>query len=88
MKNMSAWAIRNPILPIVLFVVLTFIGIVSFVRLPINLNPDVSFPGVSVNVMQPGAAPTEIETQVTQKIDAAVAGVSDVPRTRHRCLCL
>ncbi len=86
MKNMSAWAIRNPILPIVLFVVLTFIGIVSFVRLPINLNPDVSFPGVSVNVMQPGAAPTEIETQVTQKIDAAVAGVSDVRSVTSRAV--
>ncbi len=78
MKNMSAWAIRNPILPIVMFVVLLFVGIVSFVRLPINLNPDVTFPLVNVIVTQPGAAPTEIETQVTRKIEAAVAGIGDV----------
>ena len=78
MKNMSAWAIRNPTMPIVLFVVLTFMGIVSFVRLPINLNPDVSFPIVIVSVSQPGAAPTEIETQVTQKVEGAVRSVSNV----------
>ncbi|HRX89315.1 MAG TPA: efflux RND transporter permease subunit, partial [Steroidobacteraceae bacterium] len=86
MKNMSAWAIRNPILPIVLFIVLTFVGIVSFIRLPINLNPDVSFPMVNVTVSQPGAAPTEIETQVTQKIEAAVAGVADVRNITSRAV--
>ncbi|MEZ5475371.1 MAG: efflux RND transporter permease subunit [Steroidobacteraceae bacterium] len=86
MKNISAWAIRNPVLPIVLFVILTFVGLVSFVRLPINLNPDVSFPGVNVTVVQPGAAPTEIETQVTQKIEAAVAGISDVRNITSRAV--
>ena len=78
MKNISAWAIRNPILPIVLFVVLLFVGTVAFVRLPINLNPDISFPVVQVIVNQPGAAPTEIETQITQKIEGAVAGLGTV----------
>lgn len=76
MKNMSAWAIRHPTFPIVLFMVLTFVGLVSFQRLPINLNPDVSFPLVSVQVSQPGAAPSEIETQITQKIEGAVRSVS------------
>ena len=73
MRNMSAWAIRNPTLPIVAFLVLTVLGIVSFVRLPINLNPDISFPLIIVQVSQPGAAPPEIETQITQ---AGLAGVS------------
>jgi len=84
MKNMSAWAIRHPTLPIVLFMVLTFIGLVSFQRLPINLNPDVSFPIVSVQVSQPGAAPSEIETQITQKVEGAVRSVSDVRSIRSR----
>ena len=78
MKNMSAWAIRHPTLPIVLFMVLTFVGLISFQRLPINLNPDVSFPLVSVRVSQPGAAPSEIETQITQKVEGAVRSVADV----------
>ena len=44
MKNISAWAIRHPVTPLVLFVVLTFMGVVAFIRLPVNLNPDISFP--------------------------------------------
>ena len=78
MRNMSAWAIRNPIPPIVLFAALMLAGIVSFVRLDINNFPDVSFPVVQVVVAQPGAAPTELETQVTQRVEAAVRSISGV----------
>jgi multidrug efflux pump subunit AcrB len=78
MKNMSAWAIRHPVSPVVLFVVLLFMGVVAFVRLPITLNPDIAFPIVHVTVTQPGAAPQEIETQVLQKIEGSVAGVGNI----------
>ena len=80
MKNISAWAIKHPIFPLVLFMVLTFVGITSFIRLPINLNPDISFPMVQVTVSQPGAAPTEMETQIMQKVEGSVAGVGNVHR--------
>jgi len=78
MKNISAWAIRHPIIPIVLFVVLFFIGSISFMMLPINLQPDISFPLVSVMVSQPGAAPTELETQVAQKIEGQIASIGNI----------
>jgi hydrophobe/amphiphile efflux-1 (HAE1) family protein len=80
LKNISAWSIQHPISPVVLFVVLTFVGIVAFARLPITLNPDVAFPAVRVEVSQPGAAPTELETQITQKIEGAVASLGNVRR--------
>jgi len=78
MRNISAWAIRNPLPPIVFFIAMTLAGIVSFMRMDVNLMPDVSVPFISVNVSQPGAAPTELETQVTQRVEAAVRGVSGV----------
>ncbi|MGH8139046.1 MAG: efflux RND transporter permease subunit [Steroidobacteraceae bacterium] len=78
MKNISAWAIRHPVSPVVLFVVLLFMGVVAFVRLPITLDPDISFPLVHVIVSQPGAAPQEIETQVLQKIEGSIAGVGNI----------
>ncbi|MBV9696699.1 MAG: efflux RND transporter permease subunit [Gammaproteobacteria bacterium] len=78
MKNISAWAIRHPVSPVVLFVVLLFMGLVAFNRLPRTLNPDVSFPGVSVIVSQPGASPQEIETQIMQKVEAAVASIGNI----------
>ncbi|PZU14525.1 MAG: ABC transporter permease [Sphingobium sp.] len=77
-RNISAWAIRNPVTPLVLFAALVMAGIVSFLRMDVNQNPDISFPLVSVTVVQPGAAPTELETQVTQRIEAAVRGISGV----------
>ena len=77
-RNISAWSIRNPIAPLVLFTALLLAGIVSFMRMDVNDNPDVDFPAAQVIVVQPGAAPTELETQVTQRIEAAVRGISGV----------
>jgi multidrug efflux pump subunit AcrB len=77
-RNISAWAIRNPVAPIVLFIALTLAGIVSFMQMKINNNPDVAFPAAEVTVSQPGAAPTEMETQVAQKVEAALRGINGV----------
>ncbi len=78
MRNISSWAIKNPTFPIVMFLVLTFLGVVSFSRMAINQNPDISFPAVTVTVVQPGAAPTEMEKQITQRIEGAVASIGNV----------
>ncbi len=77
-RNISSWAIRNPVPPIVFFVVLLIAGIVSFMRMDVNDSPDVEFPFVNVSISQPGAAPTELETQVTQRVEAAIRGVNGV----------
>ncbi|USI77893.1 efflux RND transporter permease subunit [Sphingopyxis sp. USTB-05] len=77
-RNISAWCIRNPVPPIVMFILLLLAGVVSFNRMDVNDNPDVEFPMVQVVVVQPGAAPSELETQVTQRIEAAVRAVSGV----------
>ncbi len=77
-RNLSAWSIRNPIVPIVLFVALVLVGVVSFMRMDVNQQPDIEFPVVVVSISQPGAAPTEIETQITQRIEAAVRSISGV----------
>jgi HAE1 family hydrophobic/amphiphilic exporter-1 len=76
--NISAWAIRNPIAAIVLFLLLTLGGLVAFPSLRINNTPDLDLPAVVVTVLQPGAAPSELETQVTRRIEDAVAGLGDV----------
>lgn len=78
LRNISAWSIRNPIVPIVLFVGLLLAGLVSFNRMDVNSSPDIDFPAVTVMIAQPGAAPTEIETQITQKVEAAVRSINGV----------
>ncbi len=77
-RNISAWSIRNPIVPIVFFIGLTLAGLVAFSRMDVNNSPDIDFPAVNVSISQPGAAPTEIETQITQKVEAAVRSVDGV----------
>jgi multidrug efflux pump subunit AcrB len=77
-KNISAWAIRHPVTPLVLFAVLTFMGVVAFIRLPVNLNPDISYPVVNVAISQPGAAPTEMETQIAQKVEGSIASIGNI----------
>ncbi|MFT3905026.1 MAG: efflux RND transporter permease subunit [Steroidobacteraceae bacterium] len=86
MKNISAWAIRHPVFPLVLFAVLTVYGIVSFIRLPINLNPDISAPYVEVIISEPGAVPSELETQVMQKVEGAIASVGNVKNITSRAI--
>jgi multidrug efflux pump subunit AcrB len=77
-RNISSWSIRNPVFPIVLFVGLMLAGLVSFARMQVNNAPDIDFPGAIVSVSQPGAAPGEMETQVTQRVESAIRGVTGV----------
>ncbi len=77
-RNISAWAIRNPVPPIVLFLALTLAGAMAFMGMKVNNNPDVSFPVANINIAQPGAAPSELETQVAQKAESAIRGINGV----------
>lgn len=77
-RNISAWSIRNPVVPIVLFIGLMLAGIMSFAQMEVQNDPDVEFPMVIVSIAQPGAAPTEIETQITQRVESAVRTISGV----------
>jgi multidrug efflux pump subunit AcrB len=76
--SFSTYSIRNPIPAIVLFLVLTVAGLYAFYKLPITNMPDVSVPVIQVTVAQPGAAAAELETQVTRKVEDAVASVAGV----------
>jgi multidrug efflux pump subunit AcrB len=78
MRNISAWSIRNPVIPLVLFTALLAMGLLAFMRMDVNLNPDVSVPGASVSISQPGAAPPELEIQITRRVEAAVRGIEGV----------
>ncbi|MDM7850759.1 efflux RND transporter permease subunit [Pseudochrobactrum kiredjianiae] len=81
-SNISAWAIRKLVPVLVLFIVLTLTGWMAFNKLPINANPNVSFPVVNVTVTQASAAPSEMETQVTRRIEGAVSGIAGVKHIR------
>lgn len=76
--RISAWAIRNPIPIAMLFILLTIAGSISYLRLPIKMFPNATLPIVTVTVTQSGAAPAEMENQVTRPIENALTGVSGI----------
>jgi hydrophobe/amphiphile efflux-1 (HAE1) family protein len=76
--NVSAWSIRNPVPPLLLFVVLIAVGLFSFRQLPVSRFPNIDVPLVQVLITQSGAAPSELEAQVTKKVEDAVAGITGV----------
>jgi multidrug efflux pump subunit AcrB len=85
-RNISAWSIRNPVTPIVLFIALTLAGLVAFMRMDVQDNPDIEFPVVIATISQPGAAPTEIENQITQLVESSVRtlpGVRSISSTAN-----
>jgi multidrug efflux pump subunit AcrB len=77
-SQISAWSIRNPVVPIVLFMALTLAGVMSFMNMKVQNDPDIEFPVVVVSISQPGAAPSEITTQITQKVESAIRSVQGV----------
>ncbi len=80
--NVSAWSINKPIPTIVLFLILTIVGWFCFNTLGIDTSPNIDIPAVQVRVSQPGAGPTELESQVTKKIEDAVAGLGNIDELR------
>ncbi len=76
--NISAWSIRHP-LPSVLFsIILLVLGWISFTRLAVTRLPNADIPVISVAISQFGAAPAELESQVTKTIEDGVSGVEGV----------
>ena len=76
--NISEWSIRRPVPTLVLFLVLTLSGWLSFTQLGIDANPNIDIPAVVVTVNQLGAGPEEMENQITKTIEDAVSGLGDI----------
>lgn len=75
MMNVSAWSIRNPIPAVMLFVLLTFGGLLSFKTMKVQNFPDIDLPTVMVTASLPGAAPAQLETDVARKMENSIATV-------------
>jgi multidrug efflux pump subunit AcrB len=78
MINVSSWSIRNPIPAVLLFIMLTLFGLMSFRAMKIQNMPDVDLPMVIVNASLPGAAPAQLETEIARKIENSVAALQGV----------
>ncbi|QLH73614.1 efflux RND transporter permease subunit [Rhodopseudomonas palustris] len=76
--NVSSWSIRHPLPSIVFSIILLALGWISFTKLAVTRLPSADIPVISVAVSQFGAAPAELEAQVTKTIEDGVSGVEGV----------
>src|SRR5881296_1380688 len=82
MQWLAALCVKRPVFATVLILSLTVIGVFSFTRLGVDRFPKIDFPTVMVTTLQPGAAPEQIETEITDQIEEAVNTISGIDELR------
>ncbi len=76
--NVSAWSIRNPIPGVLLFIMLSLMGLMAFKAMKIQNFPDIDLPTVTVTASLPGASPSQLETEVARKLENSIATLQGV----------
>ncbi|HZW19640.1 MAG TPA: efflux RND transporter permease subunit [Luteimonas sp.] len=78
--NFSAWAIGRPLPALMLFFALCVAGLWGFHELPVARFPDIAFPMTTVTITQPGASPSQLEAEVTRRVEDSVATIPNIKR--------
>ncbi|MCD4728451.1 MAG: efflux RND transporter permease subunit, partial [Pirellulales bacterium] len=82
MKQLAALCVKRPVFATVLILVLVVFGVFSYTKLGLDRFPKIDFPIITVTTLQPGSAPEDIETEITDKIEAAVNTISGIEELR------
>jgi HAE1 family hydrophobic/amphiphilic exporter-1 len=82
MQKLAEICVRRPVFATMLILSLTVVGIFSFFSLGVDLFPKIDFPTITISVVNPGASPREIETEITDKVEAAVNTISGIDELR------
>ncbi len=82
MQWLAEISVRRPVFASVLVLSLVVVGVFSYFQLGVDLFPKVDFPVITVTTRQPGAAPEEIETEITDKIERAVNTIAGIDELR------
>ena len=80
--NVSSYSIKNPLVAILLFVLLTLGGIYGFMKMKVQQFPDIDLPAVVVTVTLPGAAPSQLENDIAKKIENKLTSIEGVSHIR------
>jgi HAE1 family hydrophobic/amphiphilic exporter-1 len=82
MQWLASLCVKRPVFASVLILSLTVVGVFGFTRLGVDRYPKVDLPTVLITTVQPGAAPEQIETEITDKIEEAVNTISGIDELR------
>lgn len=82
MQWLAEICVKRPVFATMLILSLVVVGAFSFLSLGVDLFPKIDFPTLTVTVVNPGASPEEIETEITEKIEEAVNTISGIDELR------
>jgi HAE1 family hydrophobic/amphiphilic exporter-1 len=82
MQWLAELSVRRPVFATVVILSLTVIGVFSFTRLGVDQFPKVDLPMIVITTIQPGAAPEQVETEISDKIEEAVNTISGIDELR------
>ncbi len=82
MQWLAEICVRRPVFATMIVLSLTVVGAFSFLSLGVDLFPKIDFPTITVTVVNPGASPEEVETEITQKVEEAVNTISGIDELR------
>src|SRR5437899_9398217 len=82
MQKLAEICVRRPVFATMLILSLTVVGLFSFQSLGVDLFPKIDLPTITVTVINPGASPQEIETEITDKVEGAVNTISSIDELR------
>ena len=80
--NFVTWSIRNPVPVVMMFIALTIAGLISFPKLGVLDRPDIEFPAIVVTVTYAGVAPSQMESEITRRVEDAVATLAGIEELR------
>src|SRR5881296_3212416 len=82
MQKLAEICVRRPVFATMLILSITVVGLFSFRSLGVDLFPKIDLPTITVTVVNPGASPQEIETEITDKVEGAVNTISGIDELR------
>src|SRR5690606_41703775 len=84
--HITELSIKRPSFILVIFIALTFLGIISYSKLNYELTPDMSMSMFSITTVYPGASPSEVETAITKKIEDANSDIDNIDAIKSTSL--
>src|SRR2546430_16131865 len=82
MQKLAEICVRRPVFATMLILSITVVGLFSFRSLGVDLFPKIDLPTITITVVNPGASPQEIETEITDKVEGAVNTISGIDELR------
>lgn len=80
--NVSAYSIKNPLVAILFFSLLTLLGVFGFYQMKVQQFPDIDFPGVVTTITLPGATPDQLESDIAKKVENKITNIEGVKTIR------